>query len=166
MNRPLHIDHYKVLGIPRTAPPAVVKRAYREAAKRFHPDRNGSLYAADVFRAAHQAYEILSDPDRRAGYDEKLAHYRPSMQERSSPRGTRTRTFTSFTERESAPPPPWVYYGLHLTGLLFGLSLVGGILFKIVFYDTSLFALVFTLPGLAAIPDSYEGLFLNEKTGH
>ena len=166
MNRPLHIDHYKVLGIPRNAPSQTVKRAYREAAKRFHPDRNGSLYASDVFRAAHQAYEILNDPARRAAYDEQLANYRPATQDRPLHRTARSRTFTSFTERESAPPPSWVYYGLHVTGLLFGLSLVGGILLKIVFQDTSLFALVFTLPGLAAIPDSYEGLFLNEKTGH
>lgn len=64
------MDFYVILGIRRDAPLMEVKRAYRRLARRFHPDINpGDQQAAQRFRQIAQAYEILSDPDRRRRYD-------------------------------------------------------------------------------------------------
>lgn len=64
------MDFYVVLGLAREASLADVKRAYRRLARRYHPDINpGDDAAAAVFRRVAQAYEILSDPQRREQYD-------------------------------------------------------------------------------------------------
>lgn len=64
------MDFYIVLGIERAASLDDVKRAYRRLARQFHPDVNpGDGVAAGRFREIAQAYEILSDPDRRRRYD-------------------------------------------------------------------------------------------------
>ena len=59
-------DLYDVLGVARDADSDEIKRAYRAAAKKFHPDAEGNSY---FFRLIQQAYETLSDSDRRAAYD-------------------------------------------------------------------------------------------------
>ena len=64
------MDLYVVLGLDREATPADIKRAYRRLARRFHPDINpGDREAAAHFRQILDAYETLSDPDRRRRYD-------------------------------------------------------------------------------------------------
>src|SRR6185295_12590732 len=63
-------DYYEVLGVPRGATEADVKKAYRQLAMQFHPDRNpGDKTAEDRFKAVNEAYAVLSDPDKRAHYD-------------------------------------------------------------------------------------------------
>lgn len=67
MNTPTpSIGLYDVLGIPATATPAEVKRAFRAAAKRCHPDTGGS---AEEFARVQLAWHVLGDPERRARYD-------------------------------------------------------------------------------------------------
>jgi molecular chaperone DnaJ len=64
-------DYYKVLDLPRTATEADVKKAYRRLAMKFHPDRNpGDKDAEEKFKEAKEAYEILSEADKRAVYDQ------------------------------------------------------------------------------------------------
>jgi molecular chaperone DnaJ len=63
-------DYYQVLGVDRSADEAAIKSAYRKLAHQYHPDKNpGNREAEDRFKEASEAYEILSDPDRRARYD-------------------------------------------------------------------------------------------------
>ncbi len=63
-------DYYEVLGVSRQATPAELKRAYRSLAMRYHPDRNpGDHNAEDNFKEIGEAYQVLSDPDRRQRYD-------------------------------------------------------------------------------------------------
>jgi molecular chaperone DnaJ len=63
-------DYYDVLGVPRTATADDVKKAYRRLAMQYHPDRNpGDREAEDRFKEAAEAYEVLSDPEKRARYD-------------------------------------------------------------------------------------------------
>ena len=63
-------DPYEVLGIEPGATLGEVKRAYRALAKEFHPDANpGDTVAANRFREATEAYDLLSDPERRAEFD-------------------------------------------------------------------------------------------------
>lgn len=63
-------NYYKALGISPTAKPEVIKSAYRRLAQSQHPDRGGS---AAEFQTLKEAYELLSNPTRRAAYDESRA---------------------------------------------------------------------------------------------
>lgn len=66
----MRADPYQVLGVARDAPPEEIKRAYRRLAHRYHPDRNpGDRDAEERFKEVKAAYDILSDPERRARYD-------------------------------------------------------------------------------------------------
>jgi DnaJ-class molecular chaperone len=63
-------DHYATLGISPNATPDLIKTAYRKKAAQFHPDKNASLEAPARFREAQEAYEVLSDAERRKAYDD------------------------------------------------------------------------------------------------
>jgi len=63
-------DFYDVLGVARTATPDEIKKAYRKKALQFHPDRNpGNAEAESAFKEAAEAYEVLSNPEKRSRYD-------------------------------------------------------------------------------------------------
>ena len=63
-------DHYTALGLGSAATLADVKKAFRQKASFWHPDKNSATDAAERFRAVQQAYEVLSDADRRQAYDD------------------------------------------------------------------------------------------------
>jgi hypothetical protein len=86
-------DYYKILGLTPAATPAEIKKAYRKLAFEHHPDRNpGDPQAAARFIEIAEAYETLSDPERRRSYDRT---YKPSSGGAKGATG-------------SAPPPPVV----------------------------------------------------------
>ncbi len=63
-------DYYAILGVPRNATQEEIKRAYRRLALKYHPDRNqGNKEAEEKFKEISEAYEVLSDPHKRAIYD-------------------------------------------------------------------------------------------------
>ncbi len=63
-------DYYDVLGIPKSAGTADIKKAYRKQALEFHPDRNKSSDAEAKFKEVNEAYEILSNPQKKQTYDQ------------------------------------------------------------------------------------------------
>ncbi|MCY3787624.1 MAG: DnaJ domain-containing protein, partial [Gemmatimonadetes bacterium] len=63
-------DYYEVLGVERDASDSAIKGAYRKKALKYHPDRNpGDAAAEEQFKEASEAYEVLSDPEKKATYD-------------------------------------------------------------------------------------------------
>ncbi len=73
-------DYYQVLGVTREAAQEEIKRAYRRKAKELHPDKNpeGKKRAEEEFRQVAEAYEVLSDQDKRAQYD-RYGHTGPAQ---------------------------------------------------------------------------------------
>lgn len=70
-------DHYKTLGVSRTASREEIKAAYRELAKKHHPDRNpGNKAAEDAFKEIQEAYAVLFNSEKRRNYDLKLKYGR------------------------------------------------------------------------------------------
>ena len=64
-------DYYKILGVPRGAGADAIKSAFRKLAMQYHPDRNpGDRQAEDRFKEINEAYQVLSDPQKRSRYDQ------------------------------------------------------------------------------------------------
>jgi molecular chaperone DnaJ len=62
-------DYYEVLGVPRNASEEEIKREFRKLAKLYHPDRNRESGAEEKFKEINEAYQVLSDPEKRSRYD-------------------------------------------------------------------------------------------------
>lgn len=64
-------DYYDILGVDKTADASAIRKAYRGLAKKYHPDTNpGNKAAEDKFKEISEAYEVLSDPDKKKKYDQ------------------------------------------------------------------------------------------------
>src|ERR1041384_4886765 len=64
-------DYYEILGVPRTASDAEIKKAFRKLAREYHPDvAKDKKKAEEKFKEINEAYEVLSDPAKRKKYDE------------------------------------------------------------------------------------------------
>ena len=86
-------DYYEVLGVPRDADHEAIRRAYRKLARTYHPDLNSSSDAEDRFKELGEAYEVLSDPDKRERYDRLGADWR--QQEQQTPETNFEEFFTT-----------------------------------------------------------------------
>jgi len=94
-------DLYRLLGLPREASQDDIRKAHRKLVRKHHPDaKPGDRFSEERFKEIQQAYEVLSDPDKRREYDKKV---RPSSRGSSSrPRATAGRR----SKGESAATPP------------------------------------------------------------
>jgi curved DNA-binding protein CbpA len=78
-------DHYAVLGVSPDASEQEIKRAYRRLAVRFHPDQRPSRIADMLMRRLNEAYEVLSDADKRRTYDAELERARAAAAKKKRP---------------------------------------------------------------------------------
>jgi len=78
-------DYYKVMGVARDAPQDEIKRAYRRLARKYHPDVSKEAGAEDRFKEVGEAYEVLSDPEKRAAYDSLGQDWQAGQQFRPPP---------------------------------------------------------------------------------
>ncbi|MEO1146879.1 MAG: J domain-containing protein [Cyanobacteria bacterium J06638_22] len=93
-------NYYQILNVAKEATPDDIKRAYRRLARQYHPDLNpGDKAAEETFKDIGEAYEILSDPDRRAKYDQFSRYW---MQGSFKKNGTATKVRRGTTARKSA----------------------------------------------------------------
>ena len=87
-------DYYEVLGVPRTAPEGEIKKKYRQLARQHHPDLQPAAergVAAERFKEINEAYEVLSDPEKRKKYDALGENWKNGM-DFTPPGGQRTTT--------------------------------------------------------------------------
>src|SRR6202142_1557427 len=101
-----HTDYYALLGVPRDADQDAIRRAYRKLARRYPPDLNSDSDAEDRFKELGEAYEVLSDPEKRERYDRLGANWREQEQE------TPDASFEEFFTRQG--------FGGDDTGMPFG----------------------------------------------
>lgn len=75
-------NYYEILGIAQTATESEIKKAYRQLAKKYHPDANaGSKESEERFKEVAEAYKVLQDPSSREAYDNKLSGRQASKPE-------------------------------------------------------------------------------------
>jgi curved DNA-binding protein len=76
-----YTDYYEVLGVPRDADGDTIRRSYRKLARKYHPDLNSDGDAEEKFKELGEAYEVLSDPEKRERYDRLGARWREAEQQ-------------------------------------------------------------------------------------
>ncbi len=95
------IDYYAMLGVARTASDAEIKRAFRRLAQQWHPDVNKDPAADERFKQINEAYQVLSDPQRRQAYD---MFGKAGVAPRSRALRRSAASATSSTRSSAAPP--------------------------------------------------------------
>lgn len=107
------MDYYAVLGVEKNAPADKIKQAYRSLARKYHPDVNKDPGAEDKFKEIAEAYEVLSDPQKRQEYDNPV-HFSGFDMPRGNPFGDIFETFFNFGPQQNQKRNSRCEYRLNL----------------------------------------------------
>ena len=110
-----YTDYYDVLGVPRDADQDTIRRAYRKLARKYHPDLNSDSDAEERFKELGEAYEVLSDAEKRERYDRLGTRWREA--EREAP----VESFEDFFAQQGFGDGARVGFGEDLFEALFGM---------------------------------------------
>ena len=92
-------DHYEILGVEQSASQSTIREAYRELAKKYHPDRSPSRIAVRLMARINEAYRVLSDPESRADYDRgRKWRDRPADESYRKPEAADVRSDSAYAE--------------------------------------------------------------------
>ncbi len=109
-----YTDYYEVLGVPRDADQDTIRRSYRKLARKYHPDLNSDSDAEERFKELGEAYEVLSDAEKRERYDRLGARWREAEHEAPE------ESFEDFFAHEGFGQGTHVEFGEDLFEALFG----------------------------------------------
>jgi curved DNA-binding protein CbpA len=175
----LAYNYYKILGVAEKAGIPEIKRAYRNLAKKYHPDRNSDS-GSEYFIVLNTAYKVLSDPDKRKSYDMNLGvspegTSKATGAERDQRRKDQTRRSSDYTRSVYTPPriwapPAWVQQSVYMVGFIFGVSVTFFTFYFVTGGQWPVFMLWVSLLGIIVFLDSVSGIFyghtlLSEKIG-
>ncbi len=94
-------DYYSLLRVPKSASIEEIRRSYKKLAMMYHPDKNpGNKHAEDEFKLINEAYQVLSDPDKKRNYDNLLLY------DEFQGTGASSSTHTTYSTGSRKPPPP------------------------------------------------------------
>src|SRR5436190_5398261 len=100
-------DYYKTLGVSKTASEDEIRKAFRKLARQYHPDVAGNKAGAeDKFKAINEAYEVLSDADKRRKYDQLGPNWKQGADFRPPPGWG-----SAGGRRPGQPPPDFEFQG-------------------------------------------------------
>src|SRR5882762_1343615 len=110
-------DCYEVLGVNRDADEEAIKKAFRRLAMKHHPDRNpDNPKAEELFKEAKEAYEILTDANKRAAYYHRCSHAGVDPRPRASTASRGAAGFSGFApEPDERPPRAWLKISLTIS---------------------------------------------------
>jgi curved DNA-binding protein len=102
-------DYYAELGVARDATAADIKKAFRKLARKYHPDVSKEADAEARMKEVNEAYAVLSDPEKRAAYDQLGRGYQPGQEFRPPPDWDAGFEFSGrgFSDAEARNSPPW-----------------------------------------------------------
>ncbi|KAL1740864.1 hypothetical protein HDZ31DRAFT_67498 [Schizophyllum fasciatum] len=129
-------EYYEILAIKKECEEAEIKKAYRKLALALHPDKNGAPGADEAFKMVSKAFQVLSDPDKRAIYDRSGGDPESrsgGMPSRSAAPGFRTQGFNSFDGEMSPEDLFNMFFGGGGGGSPFGPGFGGGPVFTTTF---------------------------------
>ena len=118
-------DYYQILGVPFSATAQQITEAYRKLVFKYHPDRNPDPEAAQKFLEIQQAYEILSDPQKRREYDQEYINYAKQRAIQLLDKQTKQRFEEAETRQKSNSRPKYHFnVWLFLVALLLFIAIL------------------------------------------